>query len=1323
MKHPVLALLLLLVTAAVSTAQTLVHYWNFNDASSLNAQLTPSFSASGNAEMAHIQGGSSAIQITSNTGQGFDLENLNARNGDPAATHLRFNNPIGGGILVAIPTSGYQQIVVRYATRRSGSGAGIQIIDYTTDGTNFTNLGTVLPVDGNPTLQTLDFSDVAGASDNPAFAIRITFEVGSGGSVGNNRFDNLTVEGNPIGADNTPPQVTFNPANGALNVSTMVQPTLTFNEDIRLVSDAPIANGDIAGLVLLRSGGANGADVPFSGSIDGKVIAITPAAPLTNGQIYYIGVVPNTIEDLSDNAITDQVSAFFTVIAPQTAFSPGDLLPVAYRMNASGTPDEVAFLTLVNILPGTRVQMTDAKYTDNAQPQCPGGLTWISPAQTLPAGTVFTVQNDAGTASSGRVEGSTFGLSSGGDQMIVYTGTANGPSYVTALSSNEWVVGTLTSCGGSFSKRPSPLEDGISSISLSTAPGQIGGNTVNAYYAGPQSGSDAELRASILNPANWTGVGSGTPAQVWPSWNFPGPPQVLEALVTGVRTIEIQFNNALDPVSAALTDNYTGIGSLDSAVLIGPSRVRLHPTVPFNAGQPYALEVRGIRDAEGRIMVEPYTFPFTYTTRVSFANRFVSVRENAGTAKIRLNIENPAPGAAVHLAIRTGAFSTADLSDVVFDQVTTLGLDASTTIEVDLPIADDQEEEQDEYLVLALESPMGTTIQGNPFFTVYIRDNDRQAPSPSKALELEFAGRYSVPNPDNAEGLAEVVAYDPITQRLFTISTGLEALDIIDFKYPSNPILIRQVSLSAFGSGVTSVAVQSGLVAVTTTGVPTEQDNGKVVFFNTDGDLINQVEVGALPDMIVFTPDGKYVLAANEGQPNDAYTIDPEGSISIIDISKGAANITQTDVVHADFKSFNNQLDDLKASGVRITFSGSTVAQDMEPEFITVSSDSKKAWVTLQENNAIAELDLESKTIVRIWAMGTKDYSQFGSGLDLSDQSGNIHIANYPLKGFFIPDAVANYTINGVTYLVTANEGDEKEYAGLNERTTVSAVTLDPVAFPNAQVLRENHNMGRMRISNLHGDIDGDGDYDELYCVGARSFSIWNSQTGALVFDSGDDFERITASNPFTAPIFNADNGGNAFKGRSRAKGPEPEGVALASIQGKTYAFVTLERIGGVMVYDISEPTAPVFVDYANTRDNTAFGGDNGPEGVLYISREDSPDGETYVISANEVSGTLAIFRLEGVPLNAIDQDAQTPKMLVYPNPTTGRFQIDISDMEGRMLAEVFDLTGKRVLSFEGAAAGVGARMDVDLSGQQAGTYLLRVTTGNYTHTRRIQKY
>lgn len=922
----------------------------------------------------------------------------------------------------------------------------------------------------------------------------------------------------------------------------------------------------------------------------------------------------------------------------QTVFQAGDIVPVAYRMNASGSQDEVAFLSFVNILPGTQIRMSDAKYTDNAQPQCPGGFVWTSPNQLIPAGSVFVIQNDAGTASTGTITGSTFGLSSGGDQMLVYTGTADAPSYITALSSNAWVAGAHTACSGSLSKLPAGLEDGISSINLSTAPGNTAGNTVNAYYNGPQTGTTAELRAAILDPANWNGIGGGTPPQVWPQWNFPGPPQVTKATVTSGTTVELQFNNSLDLASAELVANYTGIADLTTATLTAANTVELTYATPFTVGQSYTLTVDGINDTEGRTLLTPYQFTFNFTPRVSFNGRFVSVSEDAGKATVRLNIENPAAGATADLVFKTGIFSTANDADVTF-ATTTLDLSSGTTIEVEIPVVDDIELEQDEYFVLALENTNGISVQGNPFFTVYIRDNDRKAPVADRSVELEFAARYAVPNPTNADGLAEIVAHDPVSQRLFVVSTGLAAFDIVDFSNPLNPTQISQISIAQYGAGITSVAVKNGLVAVSVTGLVSEQDNGSVVFFDTDGNYLNTVQVGALPDMLAFTPDGRYALTADEGQPNEAYTIDPEGSVSMIDLSNGAAALTQADVTTVRFTQFNSQAADLQAAGVRLLFAASTVAQDFEPEYVSVSPDSKKAWVTLQENNAIAELDLENKSFTGVWPLGTKDYSAFGNGLDLSDQSGIIHIANFPLKGFYIPDAAANYTVNGVTYLITANEGDEKEYTPLNERTTVSAVTLDPVAFPNAQVLRENHNMGRFRITNLHGDTDGDGDFDELYCVGARSFSIWNTATGELVFDSGDDFEKITAEDPYTAPIFNADNEGNGFKGRSRAKGPEPEGVALATIFGRTYAFITLERIGGVMVYDITDPTAPFFVDYKNSRDNTTYAGDNGPEGIIYIAAADSPDGNSYVISANELSGTLAIFNLKTAPTVSLLDD------------------------------------------------------------------------------------
>lgn len=1224
---------LLVVAGLWLHGQTLVHYWNFNNATDEAALLAPSFSQLAGASITHLSSGSSAI--LSNTGSGFDVTNPNARNGDQASTHLRLNNPIGSTLVFALPTTGYQQLVIRYGTRRSGSGAGLQLIHYTVNGVDYDSLTTIAPVDGDPTVQTLDFSSIPAVNDNPLFAIRITFQQGGGGTTGNNRFDNITLEGIDAGADAVAPVVNFSPVQGTEGVPVNVQPSLSFNEDIRLIGGDSIQNSDVPNLVQLRLNDAAGDQVPFTGTINGRVITILPTAALANGQAYYLALNAGVVQDTSGNAITATQSVVFTTIVPQTAFQPGDLVPVAYRMNATGGEDEIALLTFVNILPGTQVRLTDAKYTDNAQPQCPGGITWTSPAQLIPAGSVFVIRNDAGTASTGTVTGSTFGLSSSGDQVIIYTGTPAEPSHITALSSNAWVSSPHTVCNGSLSLIPASLADGVSAINLSTTPGNVAGNTVNAYYNGVQTGTTAALRASILDPANWVGIGGGTAPQQWPNWAFPGPPQVVSARVTSGTSIQLVFNNDMSAASATQLANYTGIADLLAATMTdnGTARdtVTLSFGTPFVNGSSYTLAVADVIDAENRVMLSPYLFTFDYITRANFRNRFLSVSESDGQAVVRIAVENPSAGATFDVVVKTGVFSTAGSSDVTLQSVTTLQAE-TTDIELTIPVVDDTELEQDEYLVIALENANGVSFTGNPFYTIYIRDNDRRAPEAAKTIELSFAGRYTVDNPTEAAGLAEIVAYDPETARLFTISTGLKAFDIVDFSVPSAPVQIQRVDVSAIGGGITSIAVKNGVVAVCVPATTTEQDNGSVAFYDVDGNLLNQVEVGALPDMITFTPDGNSVLTANEGQPNTNYTIDPEGSVSIIDITGGIAGLSQANVTTVGFTDFNAQADALKAAGYRLLFSGSTLAQDAEPEYITVSSDSKTAWVTLQENNAIAELNLETKAFTQIRPLGTKDYSLFGNGLDLSDQSGVIHIANYPVKGFYLPDGTANYSVGGNTYLVTANEGDEKEYDGLNERSAVSAITLDPAAFPNAQVLRENHNMGRFRISNLQGDTDGDGDFDELYAVGSRSFSIWNAATGALVFDSGDDFEKITAENALTAPIFNADNEGNGFKGRSRAKGPEPEGVTLAVIAGRTYAFITLERIGGVMVYDITDPNNPTFVDYTNSRDNTTFAGDNGPEGILYISAADSPDGKPYVVSANEVSGTLAVFNVKTAP-------------------------------------------------------------------------------------------
>jgi hypothetical protein len=631
-------------------------------------------------------------------------------------------------------------------------------------------------------------------------------------------------------------------------------------------------------------------------------------------------------------------------------------------------------------------------------------------------------------------------------------------------------------------------------------------------------------------------------------------------------------------------------------------------------------------------------------TTIAFKQNFIVTTETSGVLNIELTLTNPAPSS-VNLVLKPAPWSNAmPVADFSYS-TTTLNFDGTSnaTQTISIPIVNDGDAEMEEYFVLALENPTGLATPGTTQATIYIKDNDRTAPAATKELELEYISSFKAINP--AGSSAEVVAYDPASKRLFITSGIQDRLDIADFTNPAVITLVNSVSVLPYGSTITSVATSNGIVAAA---IPANDDmaNGSVVFFDINGTFLKQVIVGVLPDMITFTPDGTKVMTANEGQPNSAYTIDPEGSVSIIDISGGIPALAQSNVTTLDFTKFNAFEINLLSNGVRKTKATSTLSQDFEPEYITITPDSKRAWVTLQENNSIAEINLETKTILRVWAQGEKDFNTVFSGLDASDNNGQVLIANYPLKGFFMSDAIGNYNVGGKTYLVTANEGDEKEYAGLNERTTVGAgnVILDPVKFPHAAMLKQSYNLGRMRITNLNGDTDGDGDYDNIYTVGARSFSIWDPVNQSIVYDSKDEIELYTSKHPVFSALFNADHENNTPKGRSRAKGPEPEGLALATINGQQYAFVALERIGGVMLYNINDPANPVLVDYNNNRLTASLGGDRGPETLIYISNETSPDEKAYLVITNEISGNITVYSIKGAittPVNLLTYDAR----------------------------------------------------------------------------------
>lgn len=658
-------------------------------------------------------------------------------------------------------------------------------------------------------------------------------------------------------------------------------------------------------------------------------------------------------------------------------------------------------------------------------------------------------------------------------------------------------------------------------------------------------------------------------------------------------------------------------------------------------------------------------FPVAVPVSIGFLSNDTTVLETASTANIYLKLFSTSTASAiVNISVSpiSNATAATDYSLGALSFTIPANTPSNTSIAIPVNIVNDVLAESSEYVVLSLAG--GTNVSNGSIsqFNFYIQDNDKVIPAPSNAIALNFITSFT--NGLSGSNSAEIVVHDPTTQRLYIANSVGAKIDIVNFVNPSNPQLLVSVPISTYGN-INSVAVFNGTVACAIENT-NPQDSGKVVFFNSNGVYLNQVKVGMMPDMITFNHAGTHVLTANEGEPNAAYTNDPDGSVSIIDISNGIGTLNQSNVAQVTFTAYNGQESTLRAQGIRIYGPAATAAKDFEPEYITIALDDSRAWVTLQENNAIVEINLSTNTVVAIRALGSKDHNLLNNGLDASNQTRGINIANFPIKGLYLPDAIASYTVSGVPYLITANEGDARAYSGFSEETRISGAVLDPTKFPNASQIKNNYVLGRLNITNQLGDTDSDGDLDTLYSYGSRSFSIWNGLTGIQVYDSKDDLEQITASNSFSV-LFNASNSNNTRKDRSDDKGPEPEGVAIGTIGTSVYAFIALERIGGVMVYDVTNPNNPVYVTYVNNRITASTGPDLGAEGIIFIPQSKSPNGQHLVIAANEISSSLSIWGIPGCasPLNsalsvagsASNACTSAPAVISVPSNSNATFQ------------------------------------------------------------------
>ena len=765
---------------------------------------------------------------------------------------------------------------------------------------------------------------------------------------------------------------------------------------------------------------------------------------------------------------------------------------------------------------------------------------------------------------------------------------------------------------------------------------------------------------------------------------------ILLERIGGIMVYDVTDPNA--PVFLQYLNSRGAVEGDPESGDLGPEGIILVSASDSPNGQPLLVVTNEVSATLSIFTLEDPSNP-----DVQFNEAVYSVNENGSSINIPVSIsEAPATNVSVDVSVKMGG-SAVDGTHFNFSTQTVIFPAGSTAnVLINIPIIDNTIDNSDVYFALEFENQNGVNIGDNDLASIYILDDDTVVPAGDPSVvDANYLTSYLV----DANGTAEIGAYDPVNQYLFV--TNDDVVEVLDFSDINNITPVTTLQQASFG-GVQSVAVNGNIVAVAHA-AQTSTDPGAVFFYELPGlTNVTSVTVGALPDMLTFTPDGTKVLVANEGEPNDDYTIDPEGSISVIDVSGGFAAISQASVTTLDFNAFDSDLANLTAAGVRIFGPGASVSQDLEPEYIAVSEDSQIAYAVLQENNAYATVDLTTNTITSITAFDLKDHSLPENSLDVSDETDFIFDASWPIFGMPMPDGMDSFNIGGVNYLITANEGDARDYDTYSEERKLddSDYVLDPTAFPNADLLELESNLGEKNLTNASGDTDGDGDFDEIHVFGARSFSIYEADSGNFVYDSGNDFEVITAADPTYGSIFNASNSNNNFKNRSDNKGPEPEAVIVEEFNGNYYAFVLLERIGGVMIYDVTDPTAPVFLQYLNSRgavEGADESGDLGPEGVILIRANESPNGIPLLVITNEVSATLSIYTLDNPVLSTdgFGGNLNDSTFIMYPNPAS-----DILKFNQQDNYKVFDMFGRLLIESENT-------LEMNVSGLNTGMYVV----------------
>jgi len=510
---------------------------------------------------------------------------------------------------------------------------------------------------------------------------------------------------------------------------------------------------------------------------------------------------------------------------------------------------------------------------------------------------------------------------------------------------------------------------------------------------------------------------------------------------------------------------------------------------------------------------------------------------------------------------------------------------------------------------------------------------------PAGALRLSPVATYESGSFDASA--AEIVAHDPASQRLFVSSADGQLVRVLDASDPTSNGLPHVATITApfVDFEPNSVAVSGGLVATAWSDETGVAGRGVVTLHDaaTLAQVGSEIQVGFLPDMLTFTPDGDSILVANEGEIVGA--TNPAGSVSLIDISLDPASPS---VFEIGFDRWNRRERVLRSRGILLTQIdeglAANVAEDLEPEYIAVDADGRFAWVALQENNAVALIDIRRRVLRNIVPLGVVNHNDPRFALDTSDRDDRINIETKPAFGLRQPDAIALHRFNGRDYLLTANEGDARDF----EEDRIKDLTLSSAITSARPGIATDEDMGRWEINAAASDTNDDGTIDTLFGYGSRSMTIFSAPAVGRfrpLSDTGSDFGMFTASRFST--VFNSNNDDNdSFESRSDAKGVEPEALTIGTIDGVTYAFVGMERQGTIAVYDVTDPRRPALHGYFSNRsfvdENGAFlnaddsrSGDLGPESIAFIPAADSPIGVDAIAVANEVSGTVTLWRID----------------------------------------------------------------------------------------------